>query len=206
MRYFLIGFEKRAKESSYLRDFMGGVDPTGVTTFNAAKQNALEDAKAHGAHRGIATIGGVIGGSAVVAPAISGTMGAITGAMSTPGGWKRRALAAGKGFISGAKQPFQDIYHGFKGSAKLRAGDIAKSSPHMEYFAKKLSPEAKGLVGGNLHAMSPVSRQRVSEEMTRKAVGGLGALGLSGGISGGSAYLQYGGGRDVGEELRQVRK
>ncbi|MCJ7666918.1 MAG: hypothetical protein MUP04_01300, partial [Anaerolineae bacterium] len=36
-----------------------------------------------------------------------------------------KALAAGKGFITGAKAPFKDTYHGIKGGKKLLRGDVS---------------------------------------------------------------------------------
>ena len=115
MKNFLSGFEKKAAESNYMKDFAGGVDPTGIYTFNSAKRNALAESKKHRQHKAVATAGGVAGGIAVTTPIVSGTMGAISKGMSTPGGIRARLGTAGQGFISGAQKPFKDVYHGLKG-------------------------------------------------------------------------------------------
>lgn len=53
--------EKQAKETSALRDFAGGLDPTGVTTFN----NAMQNDKNHARHKAVGNIGGFVGGAAL---------------------------------------------------------------------------------------------------------------------------------------------
>ena len=62
MKNFLSGFEKKAAESNYMKDFAGGVDPTGIYTFNSAKRNTLAGSKKHRQHKAVATAGGVAGG------------------------------------------------------------------------------------------------------------------------------------------------
>lgn len=212
MKKFLEGFEKKAAESSFVKDFMGGVDPTGLYTFNSAKRNAQKDisGKRHDAHRAVATAGGVIGGGALLAPAISGTIDAIRGGFSTKGGIRKRLLGAGKGFISGFKEPFQQIRHGIGGGRNLRKGNLSGAAENIKYFANQHTDAAKSLglnpsqrVGE--HLFGKVDRSALADKMTTEGYKGLSSLGMSGGISGAAAYLQYGGGRSTGDEIRKLR-
>ena len=57
----LILLAKENKDTSYLRDFVGGVDPTGVMTFN----NSLRNEKNHGKHKLFGNMGGFAGGAAI---------------------------------------------------------------------------------------------------------------------------------------------
>ena len=210
MRLFLKGFSKKAAESSFASDFMGGVDPTGLYTFNSAKRNAQEDTskKRHGAHRAIATAGGIIGGGAVVGPAIPGLIQGATDFFTTPGGLGKRLAAGGKGLVRGFKKPFKDIRHGLGGGKKVLRGDIKGAQPSLNYFKETQAMPGKKLPTGNMfdiHRMPKEDQIAMGKRMQSEGRKGFSALGLSGGIAGTSAYLQYGGGRSTGDELRRSR-
>lgn len=202
---FFKGFEKAAKETTYLRDLSGGIDPTGVVTFQAGKKNEIESSKRHGKHRAIATAGGVLGGAGVVAPLLSGTMRGVSSGLSARGGLKGKALSAAKGFVQGVKQPFTDTYHGLRGGAKLMKGNAAGAERHIEHFTGAIPDEAVKRLSRKALAKSPHMQAELGREMFSKGLGGASSLALGGGISGTSAYLQYGAGRDTGKELRQAR-
>ena len=207
MKNFFKGFEKRSSESSFLGDFAGGVDPTGIYTFNSAKRNALAETKdsRHGAHRGVATLGGIIGGGAVVAPAISGLIDAGSSLATSGGGWRGRLAGAAKGFVKGFKQPFLDIRHGIGGGRNILRGNVEKATPSLKYFQESLGPAGSHLDPRMVRQMPPGAQKELGQRLYSEGGKGLSTLGLSGGIAGGSAFLQYGGGRDAGEELRASR-
>jgi hypothetical protein len=56
-------FEKIGKDTSLIKDFMAGVEPTGVYTF----ENATKNIKSHTKHKIIGDVGGFVGGSAISA-------------------------------------------------------------------------------------------------------------------------------------------
>jgi len=204
---FFQGFEKKGSESSFLGDFAGGVDPTGLYTFNSAKRNALAGTtdRRHAAHRGIASVGGLVGGAAVVAPAISGLIDAGSGLATSGGGWRGRLAGAAKGFVKGFKQPFLDIRHGIGGGRNILRGNIGKATPSLQYFQKSLGSAGSSLDPRMVRHMSPEARKELGQRLYSEGGKGLSTLGLSGGIAGGSAFLQYGGGRGAGEELKASR-
>ncbi|MGL5716915.1 MAG: hypothetical protein ACRCX2_28120 [Paraclostridium sp.] len=74
IEFYKENIEKVAAESTTLKDFAGGLDPTGSTTFN----NAFENEKNHKKHKRIGNAGGFAGGAllGIAGPA------AITGAAS----------------------------------------------------------------------------------------------------------------------------
>lgn len=198
--HFQKGFEKIARETSYLKDFAGGVDPTGVITFKAGKKNELANSQSHGLHRGIATAGGVLGGAGVVAPAITGIMGGVTQGLSTQGGIKKKLLGAGKGFIEGLKKPFLSTYHGLAGGRKVMGRNALRGRKHLDYFARQMNVPKEVSI-----RIPYLDSKRVGRELYGRGIEGLGTLGLSGAISGGSAYLQYKGGIEAGRELANAR-
>lgn len=139
MQNFYTGFEKRA--ASYIKDFLGGVDPTGTITVRSAKQQAVDKSKNQGLHRAVAAAGGIAGGIGVLAPAVGGTVGGVSSALSTPGNWRTKLMAAGKGFVSGAKKPFLDVYHGVAGGRKIMRGETRDVGKHVDYLKRSTVPK-----------------------------------------------------------------
>lgn len=103
---------------SIFRDFMGGVDPTGGATFQYGMRDA-EKGRGPSIRRAAGTVGGVVGGAAAVPAGISGLIGAVKG-LGKGKGVGGRLLSAGRGFMSGAADPFKQVYHASKAKGALR--------------------------------------------------------------------------------------
>jgi hypothetical protein len=56
-------FEKNAKDTSAIKDFMAGAEPTGVFTF----RNAAKNIKSHTKHKLVGDVGGFVGGAGISA-------------------------------------------------------------------------------------------------------------------------------------------
>ena len=109
--YKLAGFAAGVpdKDSSMLKDFAAGVDPTGTITFDIAMRNK----KRHHLHKTVGAIGGFIGGATLIPGAISAL------AIGVP-----RYLSSGQGrslkmITSSALKPYKLLYHGAKGRKEL---------------------------------------------------------------------------------------
>ena len=213
MKAFYDGMAKIAGDSSYVKDFLAGVDPTGTKTFDYGMKNK----KNHSAHRAIGTAGGLIGGMTVV-PAV--TVGAVRGASAMlrgGGGLKSRLARGGSAFVNGIKEPIEGPIRAFRGLKKMkqyRAGtatiENVTDDENVRFIAGKtpmgfLNRKPGG--GGNLdfdirnlRAASQNKDELLDKGLQagNKVLGeGIGALGLSGLIGGGSAYLQYGKAQNV---------
>lgn len=67
-----LGFHKYAKDSSYFRDFLAGVEPTGKFTF----ENAAKNKEHHTRHRLVGDLGGLVGGALLgVGTGVAGSYG-----------------------------------------------------------------------------------------------------------------------------------
>lgn len=210
--------EKTARGRSYVSDFLGGVDPTGGSTFQYGMQDVEQGAPHSGLRRAVGTAGGVVGGAAVVPAAIGGLIGAVKGVGGGLGG-------VGKGFATGVSKPFTKIYRAARASSALKALESGNrlmpgQVRSLETFATKEMPGggmiARALptlqtAGSHVGRLSPVVREavgRLAPETAgrlRKHVGGhlssgIATLGTSGIIGGGSAALQYGKGRAAAEK------
>jgi len=203
-------------DRSYLNDFLAGVDPTGTRTF----QYGMEDAHAgesSGLRRGIGAVGGTLGGAAVVPGLVGGTVGGIKGLLMGKGNWKQRLLSGGTGFLGGAKKPYTSIYKSMRANKALAAHSSGKvldpkqaknleryihgQLPQSLSYGQKISPE---VVQQTLKKLSPKQLSGVRRELGGEIGSGAAALGLSGLVSGGSAYMQYGKGGLTGDRLREA--
>jgi hypothetical protein len=186
MKAFYDGMAKIAGDSSYVKDFLAGVDPTGTKTFDYGMKNK----KNHSAHRAIGTAGGLLRGG---------------------GGLKSRLARGGSAFVNGIKEPIEGPIRAFRGLKKMkqyRAGtatiENVTDDENVRFIAGKtpmgfLNRKPGG--GGNLdfdirnlRAASQNKDELLDKGLQagNKVLGeGIGALGLSGLIGGGSAYLQY---------------
>jgi hypothetical protein len=211
---FLDELEKIGKSRSLARDFLGGVDPTGGATFRYGMEDVEQGLAAPGLRKALGTVGGVVGGAAVVPSAISGLIGGVKG-FSAGGGLRGRLVGAGRGFVSGLAKPFSKVYQSARASGGLKALErggemslgqaknlraLASDMPAIGGFVKKLSPEQVQQYARHLPAAQVANM--------RKGVGGqlsagLATLGTSGLIGGGSAYLQYGKGRAAAQKYQQ---
>lgn len=204
-------------ERSYMKDFLAGVDPTGTKTFQYGQEDAQQGERS-GARRAVGTAGGLLGGAAVIPAAVGGAVGGVKGLLMGRGNWKTRLLGAGRGFVSGAKKPYTSLYHGVQANRALAAHQAGKtlkprqakqlerfvqeSLPHSVTSSGKVSPK---MVQEGMTRLNPQQLASVRRELGGEVGAGAAALGLSGAISGGSAYAQYGKGGTTGEQLRQSR-
>jgi len=201
---------------SYAHDFLAGVDPTGTSTF----QYGMEDAHAgesSGLRRGVGALGGTLGGAAIVPGAVGGTVGGIKGLLMGKGNWRQRLLSGGAGFLRGAKQPYTSLYKGVRANRALGAHQAGKvlspqqaknleryvhgQLPQSLAYSQKVNPKT---VQETLKRLTPEQLAGVRRELGGEIGSGAAALGLSGLISGGSAYMQYGKGGLTGDRLREA--
>ena len=210
-------------QRSYASDFLAGIDPTGTATFQYGMQDAKGYGAGSGARRALNTAGGVLGGAAVMPAAVGGVIGGIKGLAMGRGGLKQRLISAGKGALSGAKSPYQKLYRGVQANRALGAHQAGralsdKQVGHLSKFVKGMDPTGlmpKGTpnaaqVRGYLQRTPDKAVSEIRRHMGGELAAGAGALGLSGIISGGSAYKQYGKGvqtqQDVDRQIHQARK
>jgi hypothetical protein len=150
-----------------------------------------------------------LGGAAVVPAAVGGIVGGIKGGLLGKGSVKGRALGALKGMISGAKKPYTSLYRGARAQKALSA--YRGQSGALQKFVKSELPEGLSslpnfspeAVSGALSKLTPEQLSAVKRNLGGELGAGAAALGLSGLVSGGSAYAQYGKGGTTGEVLRQ---
>lgn len=196
---------RMTNKRTYMSDFLGGVDPTGTHTF----QYGMHDAAAAGggpsaARRAVGTAGGMLGGAAVLPAVTGGIIGGVKGLTMGRGGLKQRLLSAGKGALSGAKDPYSRLYRGAKAQQALKAygsggGQISKShAKNLDKFVRNVTPvELPGNVVNpkaikeQLTKLNPEQMSEVRRHMGGDIAAGAGALGLSGAVSGLSAHQQY---------------
>ena len=203
-------------ERSYMHDFLGGVDPTGTKTFQYGMEDAAQG-QTSGMRRAVGTAGGILGGAAVVPGAVGGLVGAIKGLAMGKGGLKGRLLSAGQHAVRGAKQPYSSLYRGMKARSALKAHQAGKAlssrqGGDLQKFVRQSLPEGvlpSGEMGSQriqsaLKQMAPSQMAKVRKHLGGELAAGAGALGLSGLVSGGSAYAQYGKGGVTGNELRNA--
>lgn len=202
------------KPVSYWTDFLGGVDPFGTLTFRAGRDNELANVKDHGLRRTIGTAGGILGGTLAVTPFILGLSSALTG---RGGGFRGFLNRFGKGAI----EPFTGLYNAQMATKGLqtaqRGGQV--NQRHLNSIRNLVGSgwdKVRGLFGGSAKfTPSMVTPEVVSaaasfpeilkllQTQRNKA---LMSLGLAGGISGGSAFFQYGAGRRTGKDIRQAER
>ena len=196
-----VGVAKKIKEVSYLKSFIGGLDPSGVITLKAGIRNENAKSKHHLAHLGLAGVGGVLSGAAIIAPLVA----AVTHMVGVKGGPKNRALA----FLGGLKAPFSNIYKAMKVRKLIKGG--AKNSEaiskiiHKSVFNRIKSlevitgvPPEKGLnLSLKILLSSPATKKELYNETNKTLLKNLAGLSLAGGVSGASAIKQYRLGRRI---------
>ncbi len=212
-----LSYSSSMNDRGYINDFLGGVDPTGTRTFQYGMEDARQHGQSSGLRRAIGTAGGVVGGAAVIPAAVGGTIGGVKGFLMGRGGVRGRLVSAGKGFLSGAKKPYTQLYQGVKANSALAAQQAGRKltpgqANSLQRFAKTQLPDSvtKGvglrpkMVQRGISRMSPQQVAGVRRELGGEIGAGAAALGLSGAISGVSAHTQYGKGARTGTELRKA--
>jgi len=131
------------KETGLLRDFIGGLDPTGTLTFEAGKRNI----KRHALHQAAGVTGGFLGGALLV-PGLVNAL--VTGArgVAKGKGFSGRLVGGLQGLATGFKSPYKQIYHGLKAKnilSKLKKGQEVTLKPReVEMLKSQLAQVPSG--------------------------------------------------------------
>lgn len=216
---------KLAAVSSLTQDALGGVDPFGNWTSQYG-QKAQQAGISEGQHKKkqlMGAAGGMVGGAVVVPSAISGLIGAAQGAARGKGIGGRLA-GAGRGLVSGAKEPMQLVHHGRKATKLL--GRTAKGTTaikptasqkkSLEFVKQRATVGNAGSPGGvapekAMEAAKAYGKGSITPEAARAAhapartayVQGVSQLGLGGAIGSGGAYVQYAKGRSAEKDFQK---
>ena len=208
----------------YTSDFIAGIDPTGEKTF----QYGMDDARSHesGGHnalrRAVGTAVGAVGGAAVIPAVIGGAIGGMQSIGPSRGlKGKAKLLSIGKGMIEGGLRPYKNLYRGAKATRALQlknrgntlnrgqvddlwavAQDKAPAGTPMSWINKKPPVRESNRL---LDAMDPQQMAMLEQQLGSDISGGAGMIGLSGLVSGGAAFRQYGKGVTTGKELDKSR-
>ena len=222
-----------APQRSVLKDFAAGVDPTGTLTFDYGRADPGVSERTSAIRRGVGMVGGTIGGALAIPAGISGVIGAGQAFAKARGGLRSRFAAMPGGLLYGAKKPFSQLYHAGRAGGVLRRAEqegaealSKKDVSALSSFGKQMVPtELQALaahqraaqvlqkpeaIRSTVQGMTPEQLQAARSAVSGEAVAAGMGLGLSGAIGGGSAYMQYGRGRAVGQqhqrELQQARR
>lgn len=216
-RAFADEFVKIAQGRSVLKDFVGGIDPTGGATFQYGMTDYEKPQHASPSlARAAGTAGGLVGGALVIPSAIGGLIGGVKG-FGGGGGMGARLARAGRGFVSGAKQPIKmpiDVIRSRKALAQMRTKGIGSLTDSQ---LSAMRGVASGLPGGALLEKANPTMMRAGLRSIRATAGdipfefadkqlksglasGIATLGTSGALGAGSAYLQYGKGQQAAEK------
>ena len=207
--------EKVARRS-YMKDFAAGVDPTGTATSSYGIRDAgASDSEAR-RRRLTGTLGGFVSGAALIPAVVGGT---IEGVKGVARGGLRQGLRSA---IKGTTMPYKQLYQariGGKGLKAMSESGRALSKKELNALhglagAQGLPvdrlPSAQAMMKGQREAIgrgalkSQRARQEVGELskiVNEKGTEAAAGLGLSGAIGAGSAYLQYGKGRELGKHM-----
>ncbi len=127
--------KKQAAPTNYAQDFAAGVDPFGLWTnaYGRRNENAGISDGEHTKKRVLSTLGGTLGGAALIPSAISGLSQGFNAAALAP---RSRMSAGVKGLAAGAMHPFKAVISGRRASKAL-AG--VGSGAQAEFAAKDLA-------------------------------------------------------------------
>lgn len=209
--------EKRARRA-LLKDFLGGVEPTGTLTYRYGSED-VDDPKARpGLRRAIGTAGGAMGGAVAIPSAVSGVIGLGKGVLGLRKGRGLRHLA--RSGWRGLKQPISTVYHGTKAKRMLEELKRRQMEGWRTHFArprpdpnripprklvKDLKKSLSALEGRKVRRL-PMTRwgqRALQEKLQTKVKGELTGMGMAGGLSGLGSHQQYGTGRDVMKQLKE---
>lgn len=206
----------KSGESSILKDFAAGLEPTGVVTF----QNAMKNKKRHGLHKTIGNIGGFLGGAAI-SPAAAALPTIVAGKLL-----KRKNPALG----STLEQSGKHLLHMYKpksvkqvfrhGGKALRIGlnkkvnvenlekNIRKVHTKGRFTAsmrKSVASSIRDLKRGYKSSIDLEKRTGMKTDdlaqRTFSFIGGGASAAIGGSINSASANLQYSAGRRIGKDL-----
>lgn len=212
---------KKAEDSSYLKDFISGVEPTGVYTF----ENATKNKKNHGKHKAVGDVGGFLGGYALSTLSTAAGMGALglgakklkpDMASSLMRGAKNslEALRPKKLHETMKKLPEASSISRDTGKIFNKADDIVDKAK-VKSKAKTLNPQDitdKAEEAVNLmkrrkaykgkHGTSP--EYDFAKGVT--ALGGVAVGTLGGGLNALSAHTQYNAGKNLADKQKKKKK
>jgi len=228
-----IGFGKEAR--SIAKDFVAGVDPTGIAThgFGANDERAGMSKGRRFVRQSAGVAGGVIGGGVGIPALTMGAIRGVQGSAAGSGGGIRGRIAGGvRGFLRGAKEPLTRAYSANRARWALRqAATRGKAIPQsvqksmketlkhvsvgeLAGAGKRLSgPSGKGPAPAAMAAMlqsktTPKSLIPRIRPLVRGASNDINT-GLAAGavVGGGSAAMQYSRGVSSEKETqRRVRR
>lgn len=210
----------REAPQSYAKSLIGGIDPTGLITFNTAMNEPYTARR--GWHRALGTLGGFVGGATLI-PAI---VGGASNLFLNRGRFKGLSGAL-KAFGSGAVSPFTSAYGGYKTLKTLdpkrklntdfvsellgNLSDAGYVKPVMRDAINKAALPFKtiGIPGHNptvvdLTQHFPVFGD-IRDVIASNTYNTIGAIGTSGALGGMAAYGQYSSGTEAGDRIRQLK-
>ena len=140
-------FNKQAKDSSLLRDFVSGVEPTGVFTL----QNASRNKKHHLRHKLVGNVGGFTGGF-VTSVGLSALGTAGLGKILTK---TRKSSLVGPTLITGAKE----MLGIFNPKGTVRTIRRLSESSKISHGLQSLPKSVETLKGGTTSARQKLSKK-----------------------------------------------
>lgn len=197
-----------ANTSNLAQDFIAGVDPFGIYTSQygqAAEQAGLSESQ-HAKKRVVGAIGGAVGGGVVLPTAVSGIAQGIIEGAKGGGPLASRLSRAAKGFVSGAKAPWQGLSQAMiaRGAVRRAAGSASGaklSAKELEAFKSLMSQaritdvlkpggKGKGFLSGltdtkdmAVGAANLLGRGRLTQQMAKKIQSPL-SSGVAAGVGG----------------------
>lgn len=204
---------------SHIKDLLAGVEPSGVITFGYGAKDVPRSHKEQRHSRALGTIGGLVGGAITVPAAISGLMGLGSGLRNIrKGGLRGVGRAAWRGLKAPIVEPIRAmrLRSAIKNVGKgmeLKPSQSRLITKYIREYESKLPNKELAQMAEEFGRMSHKEKSKIIEKMgpaarkkLRGIIGkrlesGLSALGLAGGVSGTSAYYQYGAGRRLGKML-----
>lgn len=148
--------------SSYMKDFVGGIDPFGTYTsqYGQAAQQAGLSEKDHAKKRAVSTVGGLVGGGLLVPAAIGGTVKGVS-ALGGGGSIAQRLARAGSAALQGAVEPYSNLrkaYNAKTGLREIAAGGMPSQAQRegLEFVAQKSTlGDVFGKLKGGLGSAGP---------------------------------------------------
>ena len=209
------GEQEQEQDRSLIKDFAGGIDPTGTFTFGYGVQDPNVSDSHEALRTGVATAGGLLGGGVLV----PGLVGGLTGAAENSGkGWRGMAAGAAKGAVS----PFKQLMHAPRAIKGLRnATQEGMTAAQLKSLRAVGGDKIPGFVGKNIDraiqrggvgagTASAVNKMKnlgsVADDISSQARSGAAAIGLSAALGGGSAAAQYNKGQVFGKQLSQQQR
>lgn len=210
----------REVPQSYGKSLIGGIDPTGLITFDTAMNEPYTARR--GTHKTLGALGGFIGGATLIPAAVGG----VSNLLLNKGRFKGLGGAL-RTFGAGMTTPFTSAYGGYKALNMLNperklspnfmselisnltsAGYIkpgaSKGIDKMLLPFKTMNiPDNIPTVGGFMQHFPMFGDIR--DVLASNTYNTIGAIGTSGALGGMAAYGQYSSGTEAGDRIRQLK-